>query len=188
VESKTLYFVQMSGVPGTGKTSIARPLAAALGAVVIDHDITKTALLEAGIPWESAGPGSYTVLGALAADLLAQGHSVVFDSPCAYDIVLERGQKQAASAAAIYRYIECVVEDLKDLDRRLRDRERRPSQIRRVFGPVRDGAGRLHDGEAFFRGGMARTRRPERYLRLDTTRPLEDCVREALDFVLSPDP
>jgi predicted kinase len=85
------FFVQMSGAPGAGKTTIASAIAQQTGAVVIDHDVTKSALLAAAVPVPIAGHASYTVLDALARHLLQQGHSVIFDSPCFYQELLERG-------------------------------------------------------------------------------------------------
>ena len=77
-------FVQMSGVPGAGKTTIARAVARHIGAVVVDHEVTKTALLDADVPVAVAGYASYMVLDAVARHVLQQGFSVVFDSPCFY--------------------------------------------------------------------------------------------------------
>jgi predicted kinase len=57
-----LLFVQMSGVPGAGKTTLAHAIAPRIGAVVIDHDVTKSALLEAGVPVALARPASYQVM------------------------------------------------------------------------------------------------------------------------------
>jgi predicted kinase len=74
--------VQISGVPGAGKTTISRALAPHVGAVVLDHDVSKSALLGADVPVALAGRASYEVLLALAAQLLRQGFSVIFDSPC----------------------------------------------------------------------------------------------------------
>ena len=42
-----MYFLQMSGFPGSGKTTLARRIAQITGAVIVNHDISKTALLEA---------------------------------------------------------------------------------------------------------------------------------------------
>lgn len=61
----------MSGAPGSGKITVARPVAKAIGAVVIDHDMTKSALLAAEIPAGDAGRASYMVLDALARHLLS---------------------------------------------------------------------------------------------------------------------
>ena len=136
-----LTFIQMSGAPGAGKTTIAHGVAKALGAVVIDHDITKSALLAADVPVALAGRASYQVLNALAGHLLQQGHSVIFDSPCFYTELLHRGQTLAADYGADYRYIACVLQDLDELDRRLQTRVRQPSQVAGVYTPPTPGWG-----------------------------------------------
>jgi predicted kinase len=40
-----VFFVQMSGFPGSGKSTLARNISKLTGAVIIDHDIVKSALL-----------------------------------------------------------------------------------------------------------------------------------------------
>ena len=37
-------FIQMSGAPGAGKTTLAQGIAPVLDAVIIDHDVSKTGL------------------------------------------------------------------------------------------------------------------------------------------------
>lgn len=179
-----LMFVQMSGVPGSGKTTIAHAVAQANDAVVIDHDVTKSALLAAEIPAATAGRASYAVLDALARHLLQQGRSVVFDSPCFYEELLARGQRLAQEANAAYRYIECVLHDLDELDRRLRTRQRWPSQIAGVYAPPTPGSGKSQSGQDYFRSLIANMKRPAgNYLTLDTARPLAVCQAEALAYV-----
>jgi predicted kinase len=179
-------FIQMSGVPGAGKTTIANAVARRIGAVVIDHDVTKSALLEAGASASFAGAASYQVLHAVAQHLLGQGHSVVFDSPCFYVELLERGQRLARELGAYYRYIECVVADLDELDRRLRMRPRLPSQVAGVWGLPAKGSGKAHVGEEVFRDWMANMKRPAvGYLALDTTRSLDVCIEEAIAYIMS---
>ena len=117
--------VQMSGAPGSGKSTIARRLAHERGLVILYHDVVKAAQLAAGLPFAQAGRLSYAVLLGLAEDLLRQGHRVVIDSPCFYDELLDCGQSIAARAGVAYRYIECVTDDLEVLDRRLRAHPRR---------------------------------------------------------------
>ena len=179
-----LLFIQMSGVPGAGKTTVARALAPLIGAVVIDHDVTKSALLEAGVPVEIAGAASYRVLHAIAQHLLRQGHSVIFDSPCLYRDLLERGRELARAAGATYRYIECVLDDLDELDRRLRARPRLPSQLAGVRGPPTAGSGKARVDEAIFRDWIANMQRPDSGgLVLDATRSPEECLAAALAYV-----
>ena len=169
----SLVFVQMSGVPGAGKTTIAHAIAGQIGAVVIDHDVTKSALLDANVPVTMAGQASYMVLDALARHLLQQGHSVIFDSPCFYEQLLTRGQRLAAQTGAQYRYIECVLENLDELDRRLQTRPRLRSQLAGVYAPPTEGSGKTQAGAEIFRDRMANMKRPAGgYLVLDTSRPL----------------
>jgi predicted kinase len=177
-------FIQMSGAPGAGKTTIATAIAARIQAVILDHDVAKSALLNADVPVSLAGKGSYLVLGALAQHLLRQGHSVIFDSPCFYVDLLERGQRLAHEAHARYFYIECVVDDLRELDRRLRTRPRQASQVAGVQAQPTVGSGKTHIDEAVFRDWIANMKRPEgEYLVLDTTQPLEACIEEAMDYL-----
>jgi len=184
-----LIFVQMSGAPGSGKSTIARSLAPLIGAVVIDHDITKTALLDWDIPVEAAGRASYGVLDALARDLLSQGRSVIFDSPCFYADLLERGLSLARAFGARYRYIECVVTDTEMLDRRLQARDTQRSQRRGIaIPPVDVGDVDVLSKEAIHKQQLENTKRPsDACLSLDTTMALETCIRQCLDYVQSRD-
>jgi predicted kinase len=177
-------FIQMSGVPGSGKTTIASALARRVHAITIDHDITKSALLDADVPVSVAGLASYNVLNAVARHLLSQGYSVIFDSPCLYTELLERGQRLAQEAGAQYLYIECVVEDLDEIDRRLRERVRTRSQLGGVYSPPTEGSGKAQSGVEVFQDWMRNMKRPKSaYLVLDTTRPPEICVEEAVRYI-----
>lgn len=177
-------FIQMSGAPGAGKTTIAGAIAGRIGAIIIDHDVTKSALLEAGVPVAIAGRASYEVLGAVAQHLLSQGHNVIFDSPCYYEELLERGQRLAKEAGATYLYVECVVKDLDELDRRLRTRPRLSSQVAGVYSPITEGSGKTRSGEQVFHEWIMNMKRPDHnYLVLDTTRPLEVCVEKVMQYV-----
>ena len=68
--------VVLSGLPGVGKTTIARELAAAMDAVHVRIDSIEQALRNAG--WKVEGEG-YSVAHAVAEDNLRIGRSVVAD-------------------------------------------------------------------------------------------------------------
>ncbi|WP_420627213.1 AAA family ATPase [Candidatus Leptofilum sp.] len=183
-DTTTQLFIQMSGAPGSGKTTLARVIAPEIGAIIIDHDITKTALLQANVDPLLAGKASYSVLASLANDLLQQGHSVIFDSPCFYEELLKNGQQMAKHAGAAYGYIECVVGDLAVLDGRLCNRTPLPSQVTAVFQTITDGNGKQHAGEALFQNWIANMKRPQNnYLILDTNQPIENCLDNAMAYL-----
>jgi predicted kinase len=119
----------MAGWMGSGKSSLARAISGQTGAVVLDHDTTKTAIMSAGVPHPPAGGASYAVVFALAADFLEQGLSVVIDSPCVYSDIAERGLHLAANAGVPYYFIECSCSE--ELSRqRLDERDSRASQVK----------------------------------------------------------
>ncbi len=119
-----------------------------------------------------------------ALDLLAQDHSVTVDSPCLYDELLARGQRLARDAGAAYRYIECRVEDLEELDRRLRSRTPLPSQLRGVRSSPPPGTGKDRAGDEVFLAWIRGTKRPETpYLVVDGMQPLARYEERALAYL-----
>ncbi|MEY2426958.1 MAG: hypothetical protein QOI61_2530 [Actinomycetota bacterium] len=162
----------MSGGNGSGKSTLARAVGTATGAVVLDHDTTKTAVLAAGVPHPPAGNASYEVIFGLVEDLLAQGHSVIIDSPSVYEVIPRRGMTLAAVAGAAYYFVECACA-IDIADRRMEARVRRPSQV--------DGV----TGAAAIRASTTRVpHRPSNgTFVVDTTRPLGDCVADVLAYL-----
>jgi predicted kinase len=182
--------VQMSGAPGSGKSTIAAAIVSHYRAVAVDHDVIKSALLAAGCQFEEAGAASYGVLLAVVEELLGQGQQVVVDSPCYYQELLVAGQELAGRFGLRYRYVECVTADLAVLDQRLRARVPLRSQRPSVDTPPVDlPADPGSTGAALFEEWIAHMKRPAGgYLRLDTTKPLDECVRRLRAFLDADDP
>ncbi len=178
------FFLQMSGVPGSGKTTVASAIAQATNSVILDHDLSKSALLDADVPVERAGPASYKVLQKLAVDLLTQEQSVIFDSPCLYIEQLEFGKQLAEAKKIPYLYIECVTKDLDEIDRRLKARSNHRSQLTSVRGKPSLGSGKDLISEAVFLDWMQNMKRPADYLQLDTSLPIETYTQTAVDYVM----
>ena len=86
--------IVLSGLPGVGKTTIARELAAAMGAVHVRIDSIEHALRNAG--WKVEGEG-YAVAYAVTEDNLRVGRSVVAD--CVNPWPLTRNEWQAVAVA-----------------------------------------------------------------------------------------
>lgn len=71
----------MSGLPGTGKTTIAHQLAVGFECAVISVDTIERGLQEAGIdPAQPTGPAAYAVASRLVDVQLSLGLSVIVDA------------------------------------------------------------------------------------------------------------
>ncbi len=180
-----LLLVQMSGCPGSGKSTLAREIGRRTDAAVLDHDVIKSVLLRSGVDWEMAGPTAYRVLRALGQSLLRQGQSVILDSPCYYQELLDAGLQMAADAGACYRYVECVLEDVAELSRRLQSRTALPSQRPDIgIAPAGFVGTEVVSGAELFQEWMRGMKRPAHpYLRVDTALPLADCLSEVFTFL-----
>lgn len=176
----------MSGVPGSGKSSIAKELASQLKAIVLDHDVTKSAILESGVSESKAGAASYEVIKALSKRLLGQGESVIVDSPCLYEELLAHGIHAAAEYNARYRYVECNFSDLEELDRRLRSRSSMPSQIQHLGQKFAHAGAPPRVARDLIIEWSGKVQRPDwNAIVLDTSREMAECVADALAFIRS---
>ncbi|KAL8364660.1 hypothetical protein RB595_003780 [Gaeumannomyces hyphopodioides] len=121
-------FIQMSGAPGAGKSSLARLLQRSTGGLIIDHDVLRSSLLGSAdglLPFDHVAKMAYDLQWALAESASRQGlGAIVVDSACNSREVVDRGSELAARHGAAYWYVECRVADVDLLDRRLRARER----------------------------------------------------------------
>ena len=70
----------LSGLPGTGKTTIARELARTLNAVHLRIDTIEHALLTSALHIDNAADAGYRAAMGLAEDNLKLGHIVIADS------------------------------------------------------------------------------------------------------------
>lgn len=181
--------VQLSGVPGTGKSSLARGLARAAGFVVVDTDVIKSALIDGGVPVASAGGPTYLVALGLAGDLLAQGRRVVIDSPCRYQDLLDAGRAAAGRAQVRYAFIELWASDVADVLQRLDQRSPRISQVASATHPVPGTAWEFGTAEETLREWQSQLVRPDDdWVRLDAGRTQEWILARALDHLGEPGP
>jgi predicted kinase len=96
--------IVFSGLPGVGKTAIAREVARSLAAVYLRIDSIEQALRHAGVSVEGEG---YAVAHAVAADNLGAGQAVVAD--CVNPWPLTRDEWRALAERMVVPVVEVEV-------------------------------------------------------------------------------
>lgn len=171
-----MFFLQMSGFPGSGKSTLAKLISKATNAIIVDHDISKTAILEAledqNLSMYTLGKTSYHIDWSLIEFYLSQGYSVIFDAPCLYEEMIEKGQQLSAKYKAQYKYVECYVDNYELIQNRLMTRERKISQIQSTTYEA-------------FRNGIQQSKKPEKYeyLMVDSSKPIETYLNSVIEYI-----
>ena len=100
-------FILMRGYPGTGKSTIARLLAAALHAPLIDRDIIRQVAVDVFGDLPRVGQFSYELMFALTREQLGLGLSVVVDTPLTYRTTFEQSQEMARTFHTPLLVVHC---------------------------------------------------------------------------------
>jgi predicted kinase len=97
----------MRGYPGTGKSTIARAIAAALHAPLIDRDILRQKAVDIFGDLPQVGRFSYELMFALVEEQLSLGLSVVVDTPLTYHTTYEQSKKLANTFQTPMLVVHC---------------------------------------------------------------------------------
>ncbi|OKL50750.1 AAA family ATPase [Buchananella hordeovulneris] len=111
--------IVVSGLPGTGKTTLATALAAHLKAAYLRVDVVETPLVKAGI---DVGPLGYEIVRQLAAANLAIGTTAVVDLVNPLPVTRQMWPALAAGTNAALVVFECVLPDADEHRRRVESR------------------------------------------------------------------
>lgn len=115
--------VVLGGLPGSGKTTIARTAAEMLRAAYVRIDALEAAMWRAGIAREQpTGLAAYVVAEAVAEGCLRTGSSVVVDAVNAVDAARQTWRDLAARTHTPLRIIEVICSDRAEHRRRVEDR------------------------------------------------------------------
>ncbi|WP_426393064.1 AAA family ATPase [Variovorax sp. R-27] len=114
--------IVLGGLPGTGKTTIAREIAALVPCVYLRIDTIEQALRSAGVLAGDVGPGGYVVAYELARSNLSLGQTIVAD--CVNPLLVTREAWQAVAADTSSRIVEVeiVCSDIAEHRRRVEQR------------------------------------------------------------------
>lgn len=117
-----MMLIVFSGLPGTGKTTIANALARQTGAVYLRIDVIEQALRGAGVLAGDVGASGYGVANALALSNLRLGHRVIAD--CVNPVKESRAAWKAVATAAGVELlnIQVVCSDQQEHKRRVESR------------------------------------------------------------------
>ncbi|WP_037171172.1 AAA family ATPase, partial [Rhizobium sp. Pop5] len=111
------------GLPGSGKTTVARALAGRLGGVHVRVDTIEQAIRASGDPSRDVGPAGYVVAYGVAEDNLTLGRLVIADSVNPLEITRDAWLAVAARSKVRAVEVEVICSDKIEHRRRVETRK-----------------------------------------------------------------
>jgi hypothetical protein len=182
------FLLTVGGLPGTGKSTLARALAERLGAPLLRSDEVRKELagvsltrrhtggIDAGLYSPAHTKRTYEELRRRARPLLEAGALVILDATFSRREGRESARDLARASGALHLHLECWLEP-EAAARRLAEREKEGRDASDATGAVRDALSARYEACA-----------PGEALVLDTSRPVEDVEAQALESLRMREP
>ena len=103
--------IALSGLPGVGKTTLAKDLAARAGAIHLRLDSVESALKRSALRLDSAEDAGYLAIASVAKDNLLLGFDVIADTVNPLDVTRRLWARTAAAGAARLLNVEVICSD-----------------------------------------------------------------------------
>jgi predicted kinase len=162
--------VVFAGLPGTGKSTLAREVATQLHATWLRVDVAEAAMVKAGLPRSfETGLAAYIAARDLAEIHLRLGQDVVVDAVNGVEPARAMWRTLAPECAASLFFVETICSDREEHRRRVESREAPtpplplpmwPEVVQREFSPWK-----------------------EPVLTVDTREPIDECVARILSHL-----
>jgi predicted kinase len=165
----TGILIEFSGLPGTGKSTLARQLADDLGAVLLRIDEIESAMRRNGLTAEQTGIAAYSVAHDVGANHLRRGFTVIADAVNPVEEARAGWRELARSCDAQHVVIETRCADLTEHRRRVEER-------------VSDLPGWIYPDWEQVRSREYQARSDDRLV-IDTSQPITVCYREVTTYL-----
>lgn len=117
-----MTLIEFGGLPGTGKSTLARHLANRMGALLVRIDAIEGAMWRNGLRPEQTGVAAYSVAHDLAAEHLSRGLPVVADAVNPVEAARAGWRDLASKLHARHAVIETSCSDVREHRRRVETR------------------------------------------------------------------